>query len=143
MIAALPTEEEMGNEEHNISVSRETLRNEVRLANAELELSLRKWIGDELEKKASTDVVAGVVATVAQLQHEILTDEERRMVRAFGRGEFSRAQSAAVEDMIDEKFVERADAGWSKRERLIAVAGLIFWICSVALSALALSGVKG
>lgn len=132
--------EELANGGERISVSQETLRNELELGLTKLELSMRRWIGEELDKKASAEVVADLARELGHFRSEILTPEERNAVRAFTRGDFSRAQEAAIDDMIDGRMNARDDAGWTKRERYIAVAGAIFWVLSISLSILALTG---
>jgi len=90
-----------------VSVSLEVLRTEIRAANGELELRLRDYIDTKvLGIKSAQD--------------------------SFARGDFTRAQEAALEDVVDARLDKRASAGLTRRQWKIAIAGVCISLLSMA-----------
>lgn len=128
----------MANGSDRVHVSLDTLRTEIRAANSELELSLRKYIGSELDKKASVDLVARLINQISAVEHLILNEEERRMVRAMNRGELYPAQRAAISSVATDVISNREERRWTTRERWFGAVAILLWIVTTVL---ALAGV--
>jgi len=95
-----------------ITVSRDALRADL----AEMELRLRVYFDEQLKHKADASTVA---ANSQQLQD-------------LRRGDFSPAFRRTIEEIAIDAMNERTDAGWTSRQRLIAVVA----ICVAVLSLL-------
>lgn len=98
-----------------LSISEETLR----LQLAELELRLRIFFSEQLEKKANA---ADVVANTARLD-------------ALERGDFTPAFQRSMQDEIIREGVYSKGTIWTKRERMVMVVGLIVTIIMLSLNA--------
>jgi hypothetical protein len=98
-----------------ITVSRSDLRADL----AEMELRLRIYFDDQLKNKADrADVL-----------------ENTGILRAINRGEFSPAHERAVEEIVVTTLAEKSDKGWTARERIFMVVGILVAVISLALSA--------
>ncbi len=88
------------NGDQRVSMSVVVLRAETRAANAELELRLKTYIGDQLQPLRASQ-------------------------QAVDRGDFTQAASRAIVSLIDRSFHQRAQAGFTRRERRVALIGLL------------------
>ena len=127
--------------EDRINISLDTLRTEIRLANAELELSLRKYITEEMEKKAPLASVHRLQTEFDLLKAEavlrngpIIRTLEHYQARQekFSQGEFTPAQENSLQNMIHENMEEAAKGIWSQREKRLALGGFLVSIIALA-----------
>ncbi len=104
-------------EPRTVTVSRDALRADL----AEMELRLRVYFDDQLRHKADMSVVA---------EHALALDR-------LGRGEFTKAQTQAIEGIIALTFTEKTDRGWTTRERYFGVLTIFVALGSFLLAILA------
>lgn len=123
-----------------ISISQETLRTEIRLANAELELRIRKFLQEELEKKASALALAQLVSDHEILKQQVVLrdgplfrDLERleEAQEKFQQGEFTTAQKNSIANIVNDTINDINKTVWSKRDKTLAILGTIFTGASV------------
>lgn len=88
-----------------LSISEETLR----LQLAELELRLRIFFSEQLEKKASRD-------ELIKLREEF---------DSLNRGDFTPAHKRALINLVDVEMDVSTSQTWTKRERLVMVLGIL------------------
>jgi hypothetical protein len=97
-----------------VTVSRDALRADL----AEMELRLRLYFDEQLKHKADT-------ATV--IEHSLALDR-------FAKGDFTTAQTLAIEEIIDQSFSERVARGWTTRERWFGVLTVLVVVLSFLLA---------
>lgn len=108
----------MGELEHpprRLSISEETLR----LQLAELELRLRIFFAEQLEKKASADEVRDGIKRITALESGDLTPAMRR----------------SVIELVSDEGTKSDSASWTRRERFVMVVGLSVTLLMLLLSA--------
>lgn len=98
-----------------LSISEETLR----LQLAELELRLRIFFAEQLEKKANA---VDVAANTARLD-------------ALERGDFTPAFQRSLHEEVVKEAMESSGTVWTKRERMVMVIGLIVTVIMLSLNA--------
>jgi len=94
-----------------ITVSRDALRADL----AEMELRLRVYFDEQLKHKADSAQV----------------DANTRQLQDLRRGDFSPAFRRTVEEIAIDAITERTDAGWTSRQRTIAVVAIFVAIFSL------------
>lgn len=107
--------EDMEGHPRRLSISEETLR----LQLAELELRLRIFFAEQLEKKANAIDVA---ANSARLD-------------ALERGDFTPAFTRAVHEQVVAEAFSSSGTVWTRRERMVMVIGLVVTIIMLSLNA--------
>jgi hypothetical protein len=109
----------MSEEPSRITVSRDALRADL----AEMELRLRLYFDERLNHKADSGALAEYALRLDKLD----------------RGEFTDVHRRALEEFVDDHLRDRADRGWSRRERwfgVISIAGTIaMLLLSIVLAA--------
>lgn len=92
-------------EPRTVTVSRDALRADL----AEMELRLRVYFDEKLREKASAALVA---------EHALTLDK-------FARGEFTKAQTSAIEEIVGNTLTDKTDRGWTARERWFGVLTIL------------------
>lgn len=106
---------EMDGHPKRLSISEETLR----LQLAELELRLRIFFAEQLERKAN---VVDMTANMTRLD-------------ALERGDFTPAFQRSLHAQVVQEATNSSGTVWTKRERLIMVVGLIVTVIMLSLNA--------
>lgn len=106
--------EEVEGHPRRLSISEETLR----LQLAELELRLRIFFAEQLEKKANA------------LDLELLKDR----ATAVESGVLTPAMRRSMVELIEEENDRSATSTWTSRERLVMVVGMLVTVAMLAIS---------
>lgn len=119
-----------------VSVSRDALRADL----ADLELRIRTFLTDQLEKKADVSDLAALAARVQVLQNSagLVGPRQIESLDAWNRGELNESQKRAVRHVADEVAEGRSSGSWQTWGRwaaaVVAVVSILSIVFGIAFS---------
>lgn len=133
----------MANGSDRVYVSLDTLRTEIRAANGELELSLRGYMVDELDKKAPLELMLAMSAQLAELSRSAVVKDGPLMAtlavvahewEGFARGELQPAMRGAVEGVVVKTVGRGRERRWTRWERILAIVAIVLWLLTTVIA---------